>query len=61
MVKWRDRYGKSGMDGLGDAARSGVTPAEIDEVAVIAETLADRENLLPNSGCRTGRRDWPTG
>lgn len=56
MVKWRDRYGESGMDDLDDAAQSG-KPAEIDEVAAIEEILADKETLLPNSGCRTGRPD----
>jgi transposase len=41
VLKWRGRYEQSGIDGLGDDPRPGRT-AVIDEVAVLAETLADK-------------------
>lgn len=49
VLKWRDRYTEAGMDGLADAPRPG-KPAEIDEVAVIAETLADKGKPPPEVG-----------
>ena len=36
--KWRDRYGREGIEGLWDYARSG-RPPEVDEAMVVAETL----------------------
>jgi transposase len=41
VLKWRDRYAAAGVEGLGDLPRPGRRP-EIDEVAVLAETLADK-------------------
>jgi hypothetical protein len=41
VLKWRGRYGESGLAGLGDLPRPGRVP-QIDEVAVLAETLADK-------------------
>jgi transposase len=41
VLKWRDRYTQAGIDALVDLPRPG-RKAEIDEVAVLAETLADR-------------------
>jgi transposase len=41
VLKWRGRYCESGVDGLDDDPRPG-RAAVIDEVAVIAETLADK-------------------
>jgi transposase len=41
VLKWRGRYGESGIDGLVDAPRPGREPV-IDEVSVLAETLADK-------------------
>jgi transposase len=41
VLKWRDRYAESGMDALVDLPRPG-RQREIDEVAVLAETLADK-------------------
>src|SRR4051794_2497147 len=41
VVKWRGRYVETGIDGLGDLPRPGRAP-EIDEVEVLAETLADK-------------------
>lgn len=41
VLKWRHRYAESGLDGLGDLPRPGRAP-EIDEVDVLAETLADK-------------------
>jgi transposase len=41
VLKWRGRYGESGVDGLDDDPRPGRV-AVIDEVAVLAETLADK-------------------
>ena len=41
MLKWRGRYEQSGVDGLDDDPRPG-RAAVIDEVAVLAETLADK-------------------
>ena len=40
VLKWRNRYGEAGLDGLSDAPRPGRVPV-IDELAVVAETLAD--------------------
>jgi len=40
ILKWRNRYGEMGLDGLRDAPRPGRAPV-IDELAVISETLAD--------------------
>ena len=39
VLKWRGRYEQSGVDGLDDDPRRGRAPV-IDEVAVLAETLA---------------------
>lgn len=41
VLKWRDRYVRAGIGGLTDVARPGRRP-EIDEVEVVAETLADK-------------------
>ncbi len=41
VLKWRDRYSELGIDGLDDEPRPGREPV-IDEVAVLAETLADK-------------------
>ncbi len=41
VLKWRGRYSASGVDGLDDDPRQG-RAAVIDEVAVLAETLADK-------------------
>jgi transposase len=41
VLKWRDRYAEAGVEGLVDLARPG-RRAEIDEVEVLAETLADK-------------------
>jgi hypothetical protein len=41
VLKWRDRYDEFGIEGLGDLPRPGRAP-QIDEVMVLAETLADR-------------------
>ncbi|MDR3655985.1 MAG: IS630 family transposase [Mycobacterium sp.] len=41
VLKWRGRYENSGIDGLDDDPRPG-RAAVIDEIAVIAETLADK-------------------
>src|SRR5437870_5249054 len=41
VLKWRGRYGESGIDGLDDELRPGRAPV-IDEVSVLAETLADK-------------------
>ena len=41
VLKWRDRYEQSGVDGLDDDPRPG-RAAVIDEIAVLAETLADK-------------------
>jgi transposase len=43
VLRWRDRYAELGIGGLGDLPRPGREP-QIDEVAVLAETLADRGN-----------------
>jgi transposase len=40
VIGWRDRYEQGGIAGLEDEPRSG-RPAEIDELAVVAATLAD--------------------
>ena len=40
VLKWRARYAQRGIDGLRVAPRPGRVPA-IDELAVVAETLAD--------------------
>jgi len=41
VLKWRGRYEQFGVDGLDDEPRPGREPV-IDEVAVLAETLADK-------------------
>jgi transposase len=41
VLRWRGRYERSGVDGLDDDPRPG-RAAVIDEVAVLAETLADK-------------------
>jgi transposase len=41
VLKWRGRYAESGVDGLEGDPRPGRAPV-IDEVAVLAETLADK-------------------
>ena len=41
VLKWRGRYAQSGVDGLDDVPRPGRTPV-IDEIDVLAETLADK-------------------
>ena len=41
VLKWRGRYEQSGVDGLDDDPRPG-RAAVIDEIAVLAETLADK-------------------
>ena len=41
VVKWRTRYVEAGIDGLGDLPRPG-RAREIDEIEVLAETLADK-------------------
>lgn len=41
VLKWRGRYRDSGIDGLDDDPRPGRVPV-IDEIAVLAETLADK-------------------
>jgi transposase len=41
VLKWRGRYEQSGVDGLDDDPRPG-RAAVIDELAVLAETLADK-------------------
>ena len=40
VLKWRNRYGEAGLDGLKDSPRPGRAPV-IDELSVISETLAD--------------------
>jgi transposase len=42
VLKWRSRYEQCGVDGLDEDPRPG-RAAVIDEVAVLAETLADKE------------------
>jgi transposase len=49
VCKWRERYAASGMAGLGDLPRPGRAPV-IDEVAVLAETLADKGKPPPELG-----------
>ena len=49
VLKWRGRYEQSGVDGLDDDPRPG-RAAVIDEIAVLAETLADEEDHRA-SGC----------
>ena len=41
VLKWRERYVQAGVDALADLPRPGRV-REIDEVAVLAETLADK-------------------
>jgi hypothetical protein len=55
VLKWRGRYGESGTHGLVDEPRPSRVPL-IDEVAVLAETLADKGNRRLIWGRRTGRR-----
>jgi transposase len=40
VISWRDRYERAGVRGLADEPRSG-RPTEIDEIEVVAATLAD--------------------
>ncbi|HEY2764728.1 MAG TPA: helix-turn-helix domain-containing protein [Pseudonocardiaceae bacterium] len=40
VLAWRSRYAAGGLDALGDKPRSG-RPAEVDEIEVVATTLAD--------------------
>lgn len=40
MLKWRNRYGTSGIDTLGNLPRLG-RPGTVDEVAVLVATLAE--------------------
>jgi transposase len=49
VLKWRDRYTQAGIDALVDLPRPG-RKAEIDEIAVLAETLADRGKPPPELG-----------
>lgn len=49
VLKWRDRYTRAGIDALVDLPRPG-RKAEIDEVAVLAETLADKGKPPPELG-----------
>ena len=46
VLKWRGRYAESGVDGLDDDPRPG-RAVVIDEVAVLAETLADKGKRPP--------------
>ncbi|MGK2882340.1 MAG: helix-turn-helix domain-containing protein [Mycobacterium sp.] len=46
VLKWRGRYADSGIAGLDDDPRPGRAPV-IDEIAVLAETLADKGNRPP--------------
>jgi transposase len=46
---WRDRYEAGGIAALGDLSRPG-RPAVVDEVAVLAETLADQGKPPPELG-----------
>ncbi len=39
VISWRERYGRSGMAGLGDLKRSG-RPAVVDEIDVVVATLS---------------------
>ena len=54
VLKWRARYSELGIDGLADEPRPGREPV-IDEVAVLAETLADKWKPPDHLGRRTGR------
>jgi len=49
VLKWRDRYVEAGIDALVDLPRPGRRP-EIDAVAVLAETLADKGKPPPELG-----------
>ena len=49
VLKWRDRYAQAGVDALVDLPRPGRQP-EIDEIAVLAETLADKGKPPPELG-----------
>lgn len=49
VIKWRDRYAEAGIDALVDLPRPG-RQREIDEVAVLAETLADKGKPPPELG-----------
>ena len=55
VLKWRGRYGQSGIDGLVDEPRPGREPV-IDEVSVLAETLADKGK----PPARLGASHWST-
>lgn len=41
VLKWRERYGAAGIDGLTDRPRPG-RRVQVDEAEILAETLADR-------------------
>jgi len=49
VVKWRGRYAEAGIDGLDDLPRPG-RRAQIDEIDVVAETLADKGKPPPELG-----------
>lgn len=49
VIKWRDGYVEAGIDALVDLPRPG-RQREIDEVAVLAETLADKGKPPPELG-----------
>ncbi|MFC4853950.1 helix-turn-helix domain-containing protein [Actinophytocola glycyrrhizae] len=49
VLKWRDRYAAAGVEALVDLPRPGRKP-EIDEIAVLAETLADKGKPPPELG-----------
>jgi transposase len=53
VLKWRERYGVSGIASLGDLPRPG-RPGTVDEVAVLVATLA--ENGRPPT--RLGVTHW---
>lgn len=43
VIKWRERYATSGVDGLADLARSG-RPKTIDNAQILATTLERRRS-----------------
>lgn len=49
VLKWRARYADAGIGALADLPRPG-RQRQIDEVAVLAETLADKGNPPPELG-----------